>query len=30
MKKFQTNKGYTLKIADKAFDAASKNYGDVS
>lgn len=30
MKKFQTTKGYTLKIADKAFSTADKEYGEVS
>lgn len=30
MKKFQTIKGYTLKIADKAFATAEKDYGAVA
>lgn len=30
MKKFQTTKGYTLKIADKAFAAIEKDYIEVS
>lgn len=30
MKKFKTTKGYTLKIADKAFAATEKDYSEVS
>lgn len=30
MKKFQTTKGYTLKIADKAFSATEKDYSEVA